>query len=275
VNQISDFPLAPFDSVMPAAGQTALLWAVGILLTASALAAIRECLRNHSAIPLLLVVAGVLTVALDPFVAHLGHAIHPPVGQWMLFKALDRATPIHIMLLYGVYYGAVYLLLFSRIRSGAFSASFVWKLFGVFSVLAYVMEIGPLNLGLWTYYDPQALWVWKGGMPLFHLVLNGASLFLPLTLIKLCYPVLKGWKQILVVPLSPVGAIMGHVGCGFPFYLAANSSANQLVVDLAGLLSIAFALGLIYVCSRLLSARTDHLLVAETPVNLVPGAVTS
>jgi hypothetical protein len=54
-----------------------------------------------------------------------------------------------------------------------------------------------------------------------------------------------------------MGAIMGHVGTGFPFYIIANAGVSQWLVDLSGAASIALALFVTGVCAHV---------IAQTPV---------
>lgn len=252
----SNYPQAPYDAVMPAAAQEIVLWIAAIALGAFVLIALAMCVKHRSALPLLFLVAGFCAILLEPMVTHVGHAIHPEIGQIQLFKTLDRAIPWHIATIYAFYFGGVFMFMFSRIREGRFTREFVWKSYFFTCALAYLIEIVPLQIGLWIYYEPQALWVWKGGMPLFWTFVNAGCIYMALTMIKLFYPVLRGWKEVFVVPVAGMGVIMGHFGAGYPYYNAANSAAPQWVVEAAGFGSVAMALTIVWFCSRLLAANT-------------------
>jgi hypothetical protein len=239
--------------VMPALPQTIALSVGAIAVAALLVIAIFHCRRYRSIVPVLLLPAGFCTVALEPIVGLLGHGFHPVIGQIRLFTTLGRTIPLHIGLVYTFYYGSMYILLYPMLRVGVMTPALAWKLFWATVVGAFVFEVIPLRAGLWVYYDPQALWVWRGGMPLFWVVANAVSVMVPLTLIKVFLPACHGWKQALVVPLSPMGAIMGHVGTGFPFYIAANAGVSQWLVDSSGAASIGLALLVMRVCAHLLS----------------------
>jgi hypothetical protein len=256
MSYVPDYPQAPFDAVMPAAAQEIVLWIAIVALGIFSVIAVLQSIKHRTALPVLFLVAGFVTILLETLVTHMGHAIHPEIGQINLFKAADRAIPWHIALIYSFYFGGVYMFMFSRIREGTFTREFVWKSFLFTCCLAYAIEIVPVHIGLWVYYDPQALWLWKGGMPLFWTFVNAGCIYMGLTLIKLFYPILKGWKQLLVIPLSAMGAQMGHFGAGFPFYNAANSAASPMIVELSGLASVGLALLIMVFCSRMLAANT-------------------
>ena len=257
---IPDYPQAPFDAVMPAAAQEIVLWIAIVALGGFFIISLIQAARTKSMLPPLFLVAGFVTILLETLVTHMGHAIHPEIGQITIFKAADRAIPWHIVLIYSFYFGAVYMFMFERIRSGGFTRAFVWKSYFFTCTLAYCIEIVPVQIGLWVYYDHQALWLWKGGMPLFWTFVNAGCIYMALTLIKLFYPILKGWKALLVIPLSAMGAQMGHFGAGFPYYNAVNSAAPIWLIELSGLASVGLALLIAFMCSRLLAADTASLL---------------
>ncbi len=243
--------------VMPALPQTIALGVGGLAVGVLLIIACRQWRRYRSLVPVLLLPAAACTVALEPIVGVLGHGFHPVIGQVALFTTLGRTIPLHIGLIYTFYYGSMYMLLYPTLRTGVVTRAFVWKLFWITAVGAFVFEIVPLQAGLWVYYEPQALWLWRGGMPIFWVVANAVSLIVPLTLIKAFLPVCTGWRQGLVIPLSPMGAIMGHVGSGFPFYIAANSGGPQWLVEAGGLVSFALALLVVGACARVLSHEAD------------------
>ena len=244
----SDYPSAPIDAVMPAATQQVTLWIAIVALTCFVLYAAWKSAQQKSALPLLYFIAGFCTILLEPLVTHMGHAVHPEIGQISLFKTADRAIPWHIALIYSFYFGAVYLFLMPRLIKPDVSSGFIWKAYFTICALAYVIEIVPVHLGLWVYYDKQALWLWKGGMPLFWTFVNAACIFFPMALMKLMYASLTGIKQLLVIPLSVMGANMAHFGAGVPFYNATNSDASSALVELSGLTSVALALLIVHIC---------------------------
>ena len=250
---VSDYPGAPFDTVMPAQAQQIALNAAIVILAGFALYGAWRCVKEKTALPLLYLVAGFCTILLEPLCTHMGHAIHPPVGQINLFSVADRAIPWHIALIYSFYFGAVYMFLMPVFTSGRVTSGFVWKAYFTICALAYAIEIVPVHVGLWVYYDKQALWLWKGGMPLFWTFVNAACIFFPMALMKVLWPMLKGAGQLLVIPLSVLGAIMAHFGAGSPFYAATNSAASDLLVNLAGLASVGLALLLMQVCVKLIT----------------------
>ncbi len=248
---VPPYPQAPFDAVMPAGPQAIMTWVSAIALTIFALVALRQCLRDRSMLPLLYLVAGFCTILLEPLVTHLGHAVHPEVGQWTLFKTADRAIPWHIALTYSFYFGGVFMVVMPRLFAGTVGAGFVWKSYFFTCALAYAIEIVPVHVGLWVYYDTQPLWLWKGSMPLWWTFVNASCIYFPMAMMLLFQPALRGAGQLLVVPLSIMGANMAHFGAGVFVYNAMNSSAERWVIELAGLASVGAALLIVYACTRI------------------------
>jgi hypothetical protein len=230
----------------------AVAFLIGFLLYASF-----RSVKEKSALPLLYFVAGFCTILLEPLVTHMGHAVHPEIGQLTLFKSADRAIPWHIATIYSFYFGAVYLFVLPHLLKPGVTSSFVWKTYFCICAFAYLIEIVPMHYGLWIYYDNQALWLWKGGMPLFWTFVNSASILFPMALMKLMQSSITGVKQLLVIPLSVMGANMAHFGAGVLFYNATNSGASDLIVELSGLGSVALAFLLVHICILIIARQNE------------------
>ena len=246
-----EYPTAPIEAVMPAALQHTVLWIASIVLGLFVLLALRQSFKQKTALPLLFLVAGFCTILLEPMVTHMGHAVHPVIGQITLFRVAERSIPWHIAIIYSFYFGGVYMFLYPRLSSGAVTAAFVWKCYWGICAFAYLIEILPVQQGLWIYYDQQALWLWKGGMPLFWTFVNASCIFFPMAIMKLLQSSLIGIKQLLVIPISVMGANMAHFGAGVPYYSAANSSASPLLIELSGLVSVGLALLVVHICAQI------------------------
>jgi hypothetical protein len=254
-SNVSDYATAPYETAMPAATQHAVLWIAALVLAGFVLIAAWKCLQQKTALPLLYLVAGFCTILMEPLVTHMGHALHPFVGQIMLFKTADREIPWHAALIYSFYFGGVYLFLMPKLLHPNVTSRFVWKSYFVICILAYLLEVVPVQLGLWVYYDRQALWFWRGGMPLWWVFVNAACIFWPMALMKIMRPCLVGAGQLLVIPLSVMGANMAHFGAGVTFYNAANSAASDWLVELSGVASVGLALLIVYICTRIFTIR--------------------
>ena len=267
-----DYPSAPYDAIMPADAQHVVLWIAGIVLAGFFAVALWQAMKQKSALPVLFLVAGFCTILLEPLVTHMGHAVHPEIGQINLFKTADRAIPWHIAMIYSFYFGGVYMFLLPKLLSEQVTRAFVWKAYFAICVLAYLIEIVPVQIGLWVYYDHQALWIWRGGMPLFWTFVNAACIFFPMALMKLLSPSLTGVGQLLVIPLSMMGANMAHFGAGAPYYNAVNSAASPMLIELSGVASVALAFLVVHICAVMIARPQVSLASARATK---PGGVAS
>jgi hypothetical protein len=249
------YSMPPVDAVAPPIA-TQIFGGASILLSLVVLVwALIHTRKYKSTLPLWLFVAACCSIVLESVVCHMGHCWHSVVGQDTLYTNNGVSVPKYLLFSYCFYFGLVYMALFPKIVHNNFTMGFVWKAYFAMSFWAAVVEIYVVHTDLWIYYGNQALWVWKGTLPLFSVFVNSACIFTALTLIKVFYPVLTGWKQPLVVVLSPLGAYVGHFGAGFPYYTVVNSAAsqNQWLVELSGIACLLLSLLLVFLCGRILS----------------------
>ncbi|MDB5968361.1 MAG: hypothetical protein JWQ90_811 [Hydrocarboniphaga sp.] len=112
---------------------------------------------------------------------------------------------------------------------------------------------------MWIYYDYQPLRIWNGTAPLTWNFLNSACMLMGASLMYVTLPSLKGWKQILIVPMGPMGALMGHAGAGFPMYNAMNTDWPHWIIQASGVATVALTLMIVWICTILLTRRSLRL----------------
>lgn len=211
--------------------------------------------QYRSAIPVLMVVAGFAAILLETIVTFLGHAIHPAPGQIMLFEAVGRAIPWHIALGYTAGFGVFYLTCYPKMVAQSFTPAFVWKACFITAACYFVGEAYPVSHGLWIYYDYQPMRIWNGTAALTWNFLNTACMLMGATLMAVTLPYLKGIKQLLIIPMGPMGALMGHMGAGFPMYNAMNTDWPHWAIEISGAMSVALAIMIFWICTILLTRR--------------------
>ena len=217
----------------------------------------RMSVKYKTPLPFLFPIAGACDVVLEPVICFLGHAVHAQIGQITLFETNTRPIPVHVALLYGVYYGPVWLFLFHRFMTTGLSNAFLWKTFVVLFVFAQLFEIAPVNYGLWYHYGYQPFRFGDQGEPLFFPVVNLVPAYLGFLLIINYRHLLSGWRALFIIPLTQAGAYMGHLGAGFPYYNVINSSASPAMIQLACVASILLALAFIAAINQSLSAASS------------------
>lgn len=244
-----NYPVAPVLQ-MPQTIQTALLAICAVATLLVLVYGAMQAKKHGSLLPVLFVFAGFATSLLEAPATNLGHAVHAQVGQIMLYDAVGRAIPWHLALVYAVFFGLTYMLIYARFVAGKLTERYIWQVYFSAMALNYVGEIIPVQQGVWGYYAPQALWIWEGTHPLFWTFLNAGCAIFAAALIMHLLPRLQGWKQILVLVVSPVGAFMGHFGPGFLYYVTANSDWGNLMVQISGLVSVACCLLMVKFCAE-------------------------
>lgn len=249
---IANFPVAQ-PATMPEPAQTVFLGLTAIVSVIAIVAAFKASRRSQSSMPLLMVASGFFAVAMEPLVAFFGHIVHPAVGQISIFEAMTRSIPWHMALGYTAGFGLFYVWIYSKVTNGTLTNGVFWR--GILLAIAcyWFGEIVPVHQGLWIYYDHQPLWIWRGSSPLTWSVLNTACMVTGATLMFLARPYLRGAAQLLILPFGVIGVVMGHMGAGLPMYFAMNTDLPTWVIELSGVISVVFALMIIWLSGILLN----------------------
>lgn len=213
--------------------------------------------RRQTAMPLLLMLAGFCSIPMESIVTYLGHAEHPQGGNIALFHAVDRFIPWHIALGYTVAFGLFNLLIWQKVEDGSITRLYIW-ISCIITVLCYqIAEIAGVSGKLWVYYDPQPVWLLHFTAPLTWSFLNAACMVMSIGLIVFLLPFLTGIKRLLIPVLGPVGALMGHMGAGWPMYNIINSDASPLVMQLSGVAAIVLSVLVWWTASLLIMTKVN------------------
>ena len=227
------------EMAMPLQAQAVLLWGLGGFAAVLAVIAIRIGLRDRDWTPLVLLIAGTFasltTEALSDLLTHFTHA---QVGAITIQTSYARVIPWHVFFISSLYFGAWYMFAYSRMLSGTFGGSFLWKAY-LFSVVgAYFFEAIPIAQGLWAYFEPQPLWFWRGTLPPNFACMNAFSIVFGMVAMDKLRSVPKPWTLPVMLIAGPCAPIMGHIGAGQPYYLTMNSGLSQFWIDMGGVATI-------------------------------------
>lgn len=248
--------------VMPEPAQTIFLVFAASLALAVLIYGLVLARQYNSIMPVLLPLAGFCAIPLETIVTYLGHATHATVGNIALFRAVDRTIPWYIAFGYMAGFGLLYLLLYKQTMDRTLTRKFIWSAGFVAAGCYYLAEIAGVSTGLWGYFEPQPIWIWKMTAPPTWSFLNATCELFGGCLIMFLLPELRGIKQALVLVLAPMGAFMGHLGAGFPFYNAINADVSPLVMNLSALFSIGLCLVAWWIASILATIRLDQVKAA-------------
>ena len=250
---IPSIPAPPYDTVMPEQAATVQL-IIWIFLAAAALA---YCgwisLRRRSWLPILIEVGAGCAMIGEALIIHNMHCWYPVVGQQSLWKSVGASIPLLVPFAYLFYFGPVILLMMDAFEKGVSKRVFwLFYLGCMFGVTVY--EIVGIAYGLHIYYGDFPFYLF-GKFPLVLPFLHATLLVVPATVFYKVKNELRGWRLWLVMPFM-AGQVCGlEMWLGMPFYVAISSPVPPLWATLAGLMSIAFALGVVQFCAELVAKR--------------------
>ena len=208
--------------------------------------------RKRSPLPLLFALAGGASIMLEPIADALGKVQHPPVGQINAFVTAGQPIPWAIALGYFWYFGLGPILLW-RFAEGRSMTPRRWYVAAVLAFLAVTLvEQVPIAMGLWKYYGHQPLVM--GLMPIDMAIANMVSVILPMVVLYAAWPILTGWRQLLVLALVPICVVGGHTAAAAPAYMLidANPDVPSVFVHLAGAVTCVFSVLIVWFSVKLL-----------------------
>ena len=227
------------ELTMPEPAQTIITVVLGVVALVILIIAIRMSIRYKNMTPLIFFIAGtgasVTTEALSDYLTHFTHA---QIGAIPFYTAYTRVVPLNVLFIYSLYFGAWYMFAYSRMLGGRMGGNFLWKAFFFSTAMAYLFEVFPIALGMWQYFEPQPLWLWKGTLPPHFAFLNSFSIIFGVVVMDKLRTVPSPWQAPVMLIVGPIAPIMGHIGVGNPYYWTMNSGMPQWVIDLGGLASI-------------------------------------
>ncbi|MFY1621478.1 hypothetical protein [Micromonospora sp. WMMD736] len=230
-------------------------------------------LRKRSALPLLFALAGLFSIMLEPIADTLGNVQHRPVGQISAFVVDGQPIPWAIVLGYIWYFGLALVLMWRKAEERTMTPK-LWARSAVFAFAAVLLvEQIPIALDLWEYYGHQPLVL--GFMPIDMAIANMVSVMLPAIVIYKIWPMLHGWKQLLVLPLVPICVVGGHTAAAAPAYMLinANPDAPMWLVHFAGVVTTVFAVLIVWFAVRLLHGGFPELVADRARLEVAAATV--
>lgn len=208
--------------------------------------------RRRSALPLLFALGGLCAILLEPIADTLGNVQHRPVGQINAFVVDGQPIPWAVVLGYIWYFGLGPVLLTPWAERRAMTPRRWYTAAGLAMLAVTLVEQIPIHYNLWEYYGNQPLVL--GLMPSDMAIANMVSVVVPMMVVYAVWPILTGWRQLLVVPLAPICVVGSHTAAAAPAYMLinANPSTSMVWVDLAGLVTIAFSILIVWFSAQLL-----------------------
>jgi hypothetical protein len=220
--------------------------------------------RTKNPIVLLMLLGGLTTVIVEPYLDFIGGAFHPVHGQNVAFELMGRPIPWWVIPCYMFLFGGLGTLNYMAFTKGATMRQ-VWLWFFVPMSVDIIMEEMMMHFNLYSYYGQQPLIVFSK-FPLWWSATNGMGVFLGVVIVTLMAPYLKGWKLLLIPVIMPVADGLGYAAVGLPTIIAVQTpNLPMYVSQLAGIAD--FALTALFVYWAALLLGTDSPLRQGTAAN--------
>jgi hypothetical protein len=227
---------------MPPTGELIYLWFAAAAAALVALYALYLALTRRTVFPLLVCVGAFLTVLLEAPADILGNAVHSQLGQHNAFTIKGAPVPWGVVLTYGFYAATLPVAIFDRIKAQTLTPRFWWGIYAASLLAVCAVEQFPVHFGLWHYFGYQPFKIWE--MPVSMVFANAACVVVPALLVYKLYPVLLGWRQLLVVGLIPIGTMAGWAAASLAIInaLGTDTEANHGIVQIAAIATVGLSL---------------------------------
>ena len=220
----NQLPVPPIDMVMPETPNLVFTVLNFVVLGIVAAMLLRSSFRQWTPIPILFLVGGMLAYVTEPFFDMMVGAWYPQHGTDSFLRAFNVRVPVWVIGPWGFYIGGQAYLVYMKFFHGMRS-DWLWKMFPIFWITNVMFEIPGLQLGVYTYYGPQAFKI--GGFPLWMGVANAC---MPILIGAVVYSIrsfLTGPRAWLLVPMMPMLAVASGGTIGWPMWFALNSGFTE------------------------------------------------
>lgn len=273
-NDQMNLPLPPLETVAPPGVS---FWATAIFSALSAvvfLYGFKHWRDTGRPIIFIMMIGGLTTVLVEPFLDVIGGAWHPVIGQNKAFALMGRDIPVWCLAVYVFYFGALGSLNLLAFEKGA-TMKQVWLWFAVPMLVDVVMEEIMMHWNLYYYYGNQPL-ILLFKFPFWWAPCNSIGEFVGVSLIAAMAPWLRGWRLLLIPVILPVADAVGYAAVGMPAVFVVNQESVPVwLMHLGGIATFALTAGVVYGISLLIATdsalRRSANAADRTPQQLRPA----
>lgn len=232
-------PVGSFPSyaLEPTVDRWALITLAVLVFVGSAYCAI-QAVRTGSRLPLIILVASLTTITLEPFFDVLGSVVHPGEGATPGIILLGREMPVYNALIYILYWSGTIVYVVDLIEKGITLQKWL-ALSALLMVSALIFELIPIHFGMWRYYNTQPFEI--AGFPLWWAFVNTHA---AMGISAACYflhRLLGPGRAWLIAPIYP-GLLFGiHMFAAFPGYAAVSTTPDYGLALLGTGLAMAYS----------------------------------
>jgi len=212
-----------------------LFWAGAIVVIVALPWAIIQ-FRKGNRMPALALGGGLLCSIQEPMWDHLGHL------RWAealpdAFHNFGLDVPVLIPPCYMLFFGLEVYFIFTLLNRGITRKDLV-LLFIACGITDAIMEHPGVMMGVYEYYhnDGPQPFDFGTGFPFYWSIVNSAGFMAGGVMCHYVYPKIKGqgWKELLILPLPPIGMMVGYSFTAWPVFLAINADLSWQMQWLIG-----------------------------------------
>jgi hypothetical protein len=261
-------PQPPFDAAIDPDVQRWVTGCVAAAAFAALIAAVVHWRRSGKPTFLLLFLGGGAMMALEPLVDTVGACWFPEVNSWVVFHGYGRPLPLWLCLTYFFYFGIGVGVTWELMRRGLTRGQ-LWSLFVAGMLGDFVLEATLLHFDTYVYYGWQPLVLLK--FPLWWAPVNALiTMIAGAVVYRYESHLTRGWRQLLIIPLTLSVSAGGNAIAGWPSWLVINTDVGPAWTQVGGLATFALSAWFMWMVVELV-ARTSAA-TAPATAGLVPQA---
>jgi hypothetical protein len=219
-------PVVP-DLVMPGTAQTIATVSVAVVALVALAAAVRYGAKHRTPLYVIVLIGGLIASLNEPVADLLGGCLHPQTGSWVVFTAYDRPIPAWAVIAYGLFFGAVPLLVFALMRGAGNPRARLLQSVAVIFAANLLIELPILAGDVYVYYGDQPFKIF-GLFPLHWLFINGVGVATIAVVLHLFGDRFKGASQLWFLAI-PATAQIAALSVSTPAFTLYNTSVSTPV----------------------------------------------
>lgn len=235
MNDIPAVPVPPTDLSAPHTASVVFL----VICVVAMVVALGYTIWTRDRLGLLFLLGGLLAGMLEPMLDYLGLLWFAADNVAIAVQTFDRHVPLYVVLGYSFYFGGFSYVAYRAMVAGK-GLRWFW-IFYAFDWLAdWALQATGRALGLYEYYGPQP-WMLLD-VPAWWFTIDSALPVIAGGLVYLLRHHLSGLRALLIIPLVPACYAALNAAAGWPIFSALNSGPSEVVVWIAGAVTMGLAL---------------------------------
>jgi hypothetical protein len=235
-----DFENPPLLNAVPAGAENIALGALAAILALVVATMMLRARADERGTVLLCLIGGALAVVFDAQFSVLTLRWFPAIDSSVLYASSGRVVPVFWLLFQAAYVGGGVAWLITGKRAATAAQLDAWNAVWLLLLSRLLLEIGGVNLGLWSYYGWQPFSVF--GVPLWMPVLSAVAVVAAARFVQFSLTTHHRATLLIGVPLSYSIAVSMQA---WPIMLALNHRDGNVVWASAAMVGAVILAGIL------------------------------